>query len=165
MGTNRVSSGDDRLALLVAAPAVVLAAIGIVLIVLGWLGRNPFWPTTTVTMAEAAALRDQAAIVLLVEQGANPDVKYAVRAGLLGDRDTYATPMEAAIHEDRSEIVRLLVSSGASAATHVCEWIGLADSMQKQEVAAYLHTAFESQIAGCARRADRAVSGTNEPTR
>ena len=148
-----------------AAPPVLVAAVGVVLIVLGWFGSNPFWPTTTLTMSEAAALRDQAAIVLLVEQGANPNVKYPVRAGLLGDGDTYATPMEAAIYEDRSEIVRLLVSRGASAAAHICEWISLADSMQKQEVAAYLRTTFESQIAGCPRRAGGVTSGTNEPTR
>ena len=140
--------------MLLVAPQVVLAVSAIVLIVLGWMDRNPFWSPTTLTLSEATALRDQATVLVLIEGGADPDRSYPIRAGLTGERETVLTPMQAAISEDRAEMAALLLSHGLKArAGQVCEWLALAVANDKKQVMSYLRSTFPTESTSCASQA------------
>lgn len=76
-------------------------------------GHTPaFWSGGTLTLAEAAALRDQGEVARLIEAGADPDREYALRPDILAT--TRATPLEAAVAARRPEIVQLLMREGAT---------------------------------------------------
>ena len=140
--------------MLLVAPQVVLAVSAIVLIVLGWMDRNPFWSPTTLTLSEATALRDQATVLVLIEGGADPALSYPIRAGLTGERETVLTPMQAAISEDRAEMAALLLSHGLKArAGQVCEWLALAVANDKKQVMSYLRSTFPTESTSCASQA------------
>lgn len=124
---------------LVAAPPVLLASIAVVLSVLGWFGRNPFWQHDGLTLSEATALRDHATVLLLLENGVDPGLRYKLRAGVLSERESELTPMEAAIHEDRPEMVDLLLRHGVTVdGPRLCTWLDLATSLGKKDVSLYL---------------------------
>ena len=98
---------------LVAIPPALVAAGAVALTLLGVAGRNPFWDATDVTMAEAAALRDQATVAALARAGENPAARMRVRAGMLdNDADVMLTPAEAAVRGDRTEILDVLFANG-----------------------------------------------------
>jgi len=91
-----------------------LAAIGfcaamLVSAIVGY--TPPFWKGGPVTLAEAAALRDQGEVARLIEAGADPDQAYSLRPDVLAT--TRATPLEAAVAARRPEIVHLLMHEGA----------------------------------------------------
>lgn len=146
---------SNRVAVGLVGPQIVLAALSVVLIGLGWFDRNPFWSATTLTLSEAAALRDQAAAVVLLESGADPDRPYSVRAGLTADRALDLTPVQAAIREDRPEMVDLLLSHGLVAnAGQICEWLKLATTDAKSDVIDYLQARFPNESAACSPQAE-----------
>ena len=98
---------------LVALPPLTVATGAIVLTLLGAIGRNPFWAATDFTMAEAAALRDQASVAALARAGDDPRARMRVRAGMVENRtDVMMTPAEAAVRADRTEILDVLFASG-----------------------------------------------------
>ena len=97
-----------------ALPPVALAAFTVVSLVLALAGRHPLWRISDVNIAEAAATRDAASVVLLIQEGHDPDAPRFVRPGLLGRGAVRVTPLEAAIAEDRLEIVDVLLRHGAS---------------------------------------------------
>jgi len=106
-----------RLRTLPALCAVIpsLAAVGFCSAVLGAaaFGYTPtFWQGGPLTLAEAAALRDQGEVARLIEAGADPNAEYALRPDVLAVNR--ATPLEAAVLARRPEIVRLLMHEGAA---------------------------------------------------
>jgi hypothetical protein len=130
----------------VAAPPLLLAAITAVLLVLGLFDRNPFWPRHTITIAEAAALRDRATVAQLAESGTDLSVPYRVRPGLLdNDAELWLTAPEAAILANRAEILAVLFNAGLTADdTTVRGWTCLARTKGRNEALAYLAARFDA---------------------
>ena len=103
----------DRTLLLFALPPLAVATGAVVLVLLGLFGWNPLWSVTHLTMAEAAALRDQASIAAMVRAGADPAARMSVRPRMLGNRnEVKLTPAEAAVRADRTEILDVLFANG-----------------------------------------------------
>ncbi len=75
--------------------------------------REGFWRIDTITVTEAAALRDPAALFQHVRAGADLNRRYPVRPRVLGGEETSATPLEAATATGHAEIVSLLLEWGA----------------------------------------------------
>lgn len=100
-----------------AVPPVLLAAVQVVLLVLALFNANPFWRWEPLTLSEAAALRDAAEVVRLIEAGEDPNAVYEVRPGILSPAAQQLTPLEAAAAAEREEITALLVAAGATART------------------------------------------------
>ena len=99
----------------VCAAVPALVAVGFCGAVLGaaMFGYTPaFWQGGPLTLAEAAALRDQGEVARLIEAGADPNAEYALRPDVLAV--SRATPLEAAVLARRPEIVQLLMHRGAS---------------------------------------------------
>ena len=114
MTADRLEWRANGIAIAAAAPA--LAALGFsVVIAVGWvIGSHPFWARPELTLSEAAATRDSAEVVHLIEQrGQNPNASYAVREGVMGPA-TSISPVEAATISKRAEMVRLLLRHGAT---------------------------------------------------
>jgi len=85
-----------------------------VAVIAGWAaGANPFWPTPDLNVAEAAAVRDHAEVVRLIESGQNPNRAWPIRVGIIDDAVHTMTPLEAAVEIRRLELVKLLIRHGA----------------------------------------------------
>lgn len=135
----------------VAAPPVILGGFCVVLIGLGLFDANPFWPRTDLTFAEAAALRDRGTVALMLESGRDPSRRYPIRAGLISSDSLTATPMEAAIQEDRSEIVSFLLQYGSSSTdvSTVCEWLRLSKLRKSELIDSLVRSRFPQESAQC----------------
>ena len=66
-----------------AAPAVVLASLEAANLMIATVRDHPQWPNTHLNISEAAAVRDHAEVVRLLESGENPNTRRPVRPGLL----------------------------------------------------------------------------------
>jgi hypothetical protein len=116
--TTRIESPgrDTRPALWIVAalPPVLLGAFTVIALALGLFGRHPMWPLSQPNLAEAAATRDAASVVLLMREGDDPNAPRMIRAGVLARGAVRRTPLEAALEEQRLEIVSILLRHGAS---------------------------------------------------
>jgi hypothetical protein len=97
-----------------AAPPILLGGFTVVALALAVAGRHPMWPLSDANLAEAAATRDAATVVLLIGEGHDPDVPRMVRPGVLARGAVRRTPLEAALEEQRLEIVDVLLRHGAA---------------------------------------------------
>jgi hypothetical protein len=73
------------------------------------------WPAQPVTLAEAAATRDEAEVERLIGYGDNPNAPADVRPGLLAVAAVRVTPLEAAVWSRDAEMLALLLRNGAIA--------------------------------------------------
>lgn len=139
-------------ALVAGLPALVLAAATVVLSGLGLAGANPLWPRTEVTFSEAAAARDKASVMQWLDEGRDPYRRYRIRAGLLGEEALDLTPMEAAIRENRDEIVALLLERGSATANAagLCGWLRQAIERRSEAIPPILRAADPDGAAACA---------------
>jgi hypothetical protein len=96
-----------------AIPALVAVGFCAAVFVAAVFGSTPaFWQGGSLTLSEAAALRDQGEVARLIEAGADPDSEYPLRPDVIATRR--ATPLEAAVAARRAEIVNLLMREGAT---------------------------------------------------
>lgn len=100
-------------AVALAAPGCLLAAASAGLLILAAFDRHPMWPHQRANLAEAAGVRDEAEVVRLIEQGYDPNVRYAIRPDLIVDRPIRLTPLEVAVAADDAQMVARLVTNGA----------------------------------------------------
>jgi hypothetical protein len=107
------AASHRSLAIAAALPPVVLALFTLASLVLALGGRHPLWRISDMNLAEAAATRDAASVVFLIRQGENPDIARFVRPGVLARGAVRITPLEAALAEERMEIVEVLLRHGA----------------------------------------------------
>ena len=70
------------------------------------------WPISDANLTEAAATRDAATVIFLIQEGHDPNKPYRVRSGVLGRSPRRLTPLEAAVDEERLEIVDILMRHG-----------------------------------------------------
>jgi hypothetical protein len=92
-------------ALLIVATALML--IGVLF------GVDPLWRVEPLTLAEAAALRDNGEVVRLIDAGEDPNRAGTVRAEFLRNDPLTITPLEAAVGSDRVDIMEVLLEHGA----------------------------------------------------
>jgi hypothetical protein len=92
-------------ATLIVATAVMLAGL--------LFGVDPLWRVEPLTLAEAAALRDNGEVVRLIAAGADPNAPGTVRAEFLRNDALMITPLEAAVGSDRVDILEVLLDHGA----------------------------------------------------
>ena len=133
--------GRLRLLILAACgPAILLAAVETVMLAAALVGEDPRWAVRPLNVSEAAAARDAVEMVRLLEQGEDPDTRRPVRPRLLNnEEERLATPLEAAVHERRPELVLLLFEHGANPAP--AEWLRLwcaAGALDYSEIVAAL---------------------------
>jgi hypothetical protein len=86
----------------------------VIALALASIDRHPMWPHESMNMAEAAATRDEAEVVRLIESGAPFNDRYPVRPGLIFRSPTRLTPLEAAIASDDPMLVDRLLRKGTA---------------------------------------------------
>lgn len=77
-------------------------------------GMDPLWHVEPLTLAEAAALRDNGEVVRLIRGGEDPNKATPVRAEFLRNTAVTVTPLEAAVGIDRADMVNVLLENGAT---------------------------------------------------
>ena len=100
--------------IMLAAPGCLLAAGLAVALGLAAFGRHPMWPHEPGNLSEAAAVRDVAEIVRLIESGENPNITRNIRAGLLREMAVRLRPLEAAVASKDPYTVSVLLANGAA---------------------------------------------------
>lgn len=115
-----------------AAPAVAVAGLDAAFLAMAMFGNHPRWPDHHLNLAEAAAVRDHAEVIHLIERGEDPNARRPVRPGLVGNEvEVAATPLEAAISIRRPELIGLLFERGARPSP--ADWLRLRCSAQALE--------------------------------
>jgi hypothetical protein len=100
-------------------------------------GRHPLWQQPELNLSEAAAVRDSAEIVRLIEEHSeDPNAVREVRPGLLADQAIRVTPLEAAVAAKDVEIARVLLVNGATMDADV--WNHLRCSADGDEMTEFL---------------------------
>ncbi|HEY6361640.1 MAG TPA: hypothetical protein VIX63_11080, partial [Vicinamibacterales bacterium] len=99
----------DAPLLAIAIPGGALALASLVLLVAAAVHQGPLWSDRPINVSEAAAMRDRATMIRLIDEGSDPTKAYPVPPGIVSARLRYLTPLEAAIAARRSEVVDLLL--------------------------------------------------------
>jgi hypothetical protein len=103
------------LLLALAGPGLVLLTAAAVTLAAAALGvAEPFAAPADLTLAEAAAIGDDADVLRQIRAGADPDAPAIVRRGMVSDTEFLLTPLEAATANAHAETIDLLVRSGAA---------------------------------------------------
>jgi hypothetical protein len=114
---NPAPGASHRLAgvldLAIALPGVAFFAVTMVLLVAAVLGRGPLWRSEPLTLSEAAALHDDADVLLLIGRGADPNAPGTIRPGMLRRDEIELTPLEAAVGARQERTVEFLLQYGA----------------------------------------------------
>ena len=113
-GSERTRPALLTAALLIACALPALAAVGVSAVIAVSAaagGSPPFWHGGSLTLSEAAALRDQGEVTRLTASGTDPNAIYGLRPGVLAASSL--TPLEAAVGARRAEMVELLMLRGA----------------------------------------------------
>jgi hypothetical protein len=97
-----------------AAPAALVAALELGVLVATAVGDHPLWRSEALNLSEAAALRDAAEMVRLIVRGDDPNLARPVRAGFLDSMSREVTPLSAVTYSNRPELVELLMTHGAT---------------------------------------------------
>ena len=119
-------------------PLLVFGAVGFVLLAAAF-GFHPMRSIEELTLPEAAALRDRARIMTLIDSGHDPNARDRVRAGVFVDRELHLTPIEAAIGTREIGLVRYLLEYGATIDEAARpELICLADNVGASEIREFL---------------------------
>ena len=98
----------------VALPAVGWLAFSVAWLLAAALGVPRGFDNRTLTLTEASAVASHADAALLLRNGADPNAASRLRAGLVMNRETTMTPLEAATGAIRSGPVQMLVDRGAT---------------------------------------------------
>ena len=101
-------------AIALAAPGCLLASASVTALTLAIFDRHPMWPHQEFNLAEAAGVRDEAEVARLIENGADPNMRYPVRPMFIFDDPVSLTPLEAAIAANDPQILSQLLMSGAT---------------------------------------------------
>lgn len=83
------------------------------IVVLAAAGADLFWRADSVSLPEAAAMRDSGELARQIAFGADPNRRAPVRAGVLKSEALVLTPLEAAVGAHRPEVIDLLFELGA----------------------------------------------------
>ena len=97
----------------VALPAVGWLALSVAWLAAAALGIPRGFDSRTLTLTEASAVASHADTALLLRGGADPNAASRLRAGLVMNRETTMTPLEAATGSIRSGPVQMLLDRGA----------------------------------------------------
>ncbi len=102
-------------ALALAAPGTLLVLATAAMLCALLFGVDPLWRTESLTLTEAAALRDNGEVARLIDLGADPNAPARVRAAFVhDDAPPLLTPLEAAVGTDRGDMIGTLVDHGAA---------------------------------------------------
>ena len=80
-------------AIVLAAPACLLATATAVGLVMTTFGQSPMWPHQPMNVAEAAGVYGEAEVIRLAESGENLDARYPIRSGLIFGYSMQLTPL------------------------------------------------------------------------
>lgn len=126
-----------------AAVPALIATLGLgAFAVAEMAGLHPLTQGPARNMAEAVAMNDMAAVLRIsVAQPGTVDDVTMVRAGLIGNRRTFVTPLEAAVMVRNMAAVEFLASRGAKLGEQREYFACLATDIGEQRLAARLHPA------------------------
>ena len=99
------------IAAVVALPAALLGVMTAGMLLRGMFGTHPLWYVEPLNLSEAAILRDQATVALMIRRGADPYLRREVRADVFFNDRTELTPLEAAIATGRPDILEVILVS------------------------------------------------------
>jgi len=76
---------------------------------------DPLWEVESMTLSEAAALKDNGEVARLIGLGEDVNGASLVRPDILSQHSVVLTPLEAAVAAERADMVALLLERGARA--------------------------------------------------
>lgn len=97
----------------VGLPPLLLGLLALALLLAAGVGFQPLWPTSTLTLSEAAYLGDDAAVARMVMAGADINARAPVRAGMLEPVAVSLRPLGAALAGGQVTTTKTLVKLGA----------------------------------------------------
>lgn len=98
---------------LVAVPPLALATALAALVTGVGPVRDGFWPRGPLTLPEAVATKDTAALLEQLRRGADPAAAYDTRPGTLNRNGARVTAFEAAALANRGDMLGILLDEGA----------------------------------------------------
>ena len=101
-------------ALALAVPPLLLAALSVASFVAAVADVHPLWRDLHQNLGEAAAGRDHGEVGRLLEAGADPNATYELRPGWVSVNAVRVTPLEAAVLQNDENLAELLLTLGAA---------------------------------------------------